>query len=101
MLISNIMSVFSCVVCGAQYTGSDQAPSTFLICSDERQYVGQEGQKWATRQDLMQRYKNVMQEVEPGVYSVNVEPKLCIGQQVPSICNRNWLSACRSCSRSV
>ncbi|GAB4821709.1 hypothetical protein N2152v2_008755 [Parachlorella kessleri] len=76
------MSHYTCTTCGAQYDASDQPPGNCSVCSDDRQYVLPSGQKWATREELIEQgYHNVITQVEPGVHSITVEPKLGIGQQ--------------------
>lgn len=65
---------YLCVTCGTQYPPSSKPPERCPICMDERQYVGINGQKWTTRQEMQGKYKNVIKEEEPGLYSINTEP---------------------------
>lgn len=70
-----------CVTCGAQFPASPEPPAMCPICTDERQYVGFQGQRWTTLADLRREHRNVVQEIEPGLTGVVTEPKFAIGQQ--------------------
>ncbi len=70
-----------CETCGTQYASGDQPPSHCTICTDERQYVGLDGQKWTTLGELRVSHKTVIQEEEPGLTSFAIEPRFAIGQR--------------------
>lgn len=71
-----------CVTCGAQYpTDASLEPERCLICEDERQYVGLNGQKWINREELQRSHKNVLREEEPDVLGIGTEPSFAIGQR--------------------
>lgn len=70
-----------CVTCGIQFAESDGPPRTCPICSDERQYVGWDGQKWTTLAEMRGHFKNTIREEEPGVHSIHTTPKIGIGQR--------------------
>jgi hypothetical protein len=70
-----------CVTCGTQYPPSAKPPKSCPICEDERQYVGLNGQEWTTLPAMQGKYKNIIKEEEPGLYSINPEPKVGIGQR--------------------
>jgi hypothetical protein len=42
------MEHWICVTCGTQFAQSETPPPTCPICSDPRQYIGYEGQRWTT-----------------------------------------------------
>jgi hypothetical protein len=75
------MTHFICVTCGMQYPASEKPPEGCPICLDERQYVGQGGQKWTTLDEYKKTHKNVFAEEEPGLHSIHPEPKAGIGQR--------------------
>jgi hypothetical protein len=75
------MNPFICVTCGAHYPEAAAPPAACAICEDERQYVGPEGQRWATLDGLRGDHRNVVEEVEPGLVGIATEPKVAIGQQ--------------------
>lgn len=70
-----------CVTCGTQFAESKGPPARCPICEDERQYVPPEGQKWTTLDALRASHKTTVKLEEPGLYSINAEPKVGIGQR--------------------
>ena len=78
---SAVGTPFICVTCGTQFSESEKPPAGCAICLDERQYVNPDGQKWTTLEALRSSHKNIIKQEEPGLYSINAEPKLGIGQR--------------------
>jgi hypothetical protein len=72
---------FLCVTCGTQFAESAKPPMRCAICEDERQYVGPDGQKWTTLEELRSTHKNTIKQEEPSLYSINTEPRFGIGQR--------------------
>ena len=72
---------FICVTCGTQFKESAAAPAGCPICEDERQYVGLDGQRWTTLDELRRDYRNRFHEEEDGLTSFVTEPKFGIGQR--------------------
>jgi glyoxylase-like metal-dependent hydrolase (beta-lactamase superfamily II) len=70
-----------CQTCGTQYADTKEPPSSCLICTDERQYVGLDGQMWITLEELRARHKTIIQQEEPGLTSFAIEPRFAIGQR--------------------
>ncbi|MEZ0076200.1 MBL fold metallo-hydrolase [Planotetraspora sp. GP83] len=68
-----------CVTCGVQYGASrDNCP----ICEDERQYVGWDGQRWTTLNELREAgHRARIEDEGPGVVGVGTEPPTAIGQR--------------------
>ncbi|MEU4828693.1 MBL fold metallo-hydrolase [Actinomadura sp. NPDC023710] len=67
-----------CVTCGVQYAGPrPDCP----ICEDERQYVGWEGQRWTTLEELRAGHHGRVAEEGPGVVGIGAEPSIAIGQR--------------------
>lgn len=75
------MSYPICVTCGIQLAAVDTPPALCLPCTDDRQYIGHEGQQWTTLDDLRQEHRNVFSSIEPGLHGIITEPKVAIGQQ--------------------
>lgn len=69
-----------CATCGSQYP-TESLPDRCIICDEERQYVGLDGQRWTQAIDLLKNHKNTWTDVEPGVFAIGVEPKFGIGQR--------------------
>ncbi|WP_335870990.1 hypothetical protein [Bacillus sp. 2205SS5-2] len=76
------MEKYICTTCGTQYPPSSQLPSHCVICSEERQYVNPEGQKWTTLTHMLesQTYNNSFQSEQKGLTSLTTEPRFGIGQ---------------------
>jgi glyoxylase-like metal-dependent hydrolase (beta-lactamase superfamily II) len=68
-----------CETCGVEHA---EAIGVCAICSDERQWVPAEGQKWATLEELARAQRRVhVTTLEPDLFGITVEPKVGIGQQ--------------------
>ncbi len=70
-----------CVTCGAQFAATAEPPSSCPVCEDERQYVGHEGQRWTTLDELRRDHRNQIEPIDPGLTGIAVEPRFAIGQQ--------------------
>jgi len=75
------MTNYICQTCGTQFTETTAPPERCPICEDERQYVGWEGQRWTTLQDLRQGHRTVVKPLEPGLTGIGIEPVFAIGQR--------------------
>jgi glyoxylase-like metal-dependent hydrolase (beta-lactamase superfamily II) len=69
-----------CVACSTQFPPGTGIPDACPICSDDRQYIPDAGQRWTTLGDEQGRHHNSFEEVEPGVTRITTTPKLGIGQ---------------------
>ena len=68
-----------CETCGVEHA---EALGVCAICSDERQWVPAEGQRWATLEELARAGRRVkIAELEPDLFGLTVEPNVGIGQQ--------------------
>jgi hypothetical protein len=74
-------TAFVCTTCGTQFAPSEAPPERCAICDDERQYVGYEGQCWTTLAALAGRHRTRVEEVEPGLLGIGLEPEFAIGQR--------------------
>jgi hypothetical protein len=72
---------FVCATCGAQFTPAQQPPPSCPICDDERQYVGPDGQRWTTHAELAETHAHRIEEVEPGLTGIGIDPSFAIGQR--------------------
>lgn len=75
------MTNFICRTCGTQFAESDAPPAACPICSDDRQYIGYDGQRWTTLEELQRDYHNVIKPVEPGLTGIGTHPTFAIGQR--------------------
>ena len=70
-----------CVTCGLQFAATDEAPTVCPICTDERQFVGWDGQRWTTLRDLQQGHRVVVREEDANLTGIGIEPQFAIGQR--------------------
>ncbi|MGI8967525.1 MAG: MBL fold metallo-hydrolase [Chloroflexota bacterium] len=70
-----------CVTCGTQFAETDHPPESCPICTDERQYVGWDGQQWTTLGDLQADHRHDIRELEPDLQGIGAEPSFAIGQR--------------------
>src|SRR4051794_37153399 len=75
------MPEYICVTCGTQYPERPQPPEHCVICSEERQYVGWQGQRWTTLEELRTDHHNRVAPEAPGLVGIGTEPKFAIGQR--------------------
>jgi hypothetical protein len=84
------MQTYICVTCGTQFAPSSEPPPGCPICLDERQYVGAGGQRWTTSGELGEAHHSRVEEIEPGLVGVGVEPSFAIGQRALHVESLLW-----------
>ena len=70
-----------CVTCGTQYPSASNVPPACPICKDERQYIGAQGQKWITLDDLRKTHRNVFFQEGEKLWGIHTQPEFAIGQR--------------------
>jgi len=76
------MTHFTCRTCAVQYADKPQPPPRCPICEDERQYVGWQGQRWTTIEELAaEGFRSDVRDLEPGLTGIGTVPALAIGQR--------------------
>ena len=75
------VSAYICATCGTQYPPSAEPPAECPICRDPRQYVGPQGQRWTTMEELAREHANRVDELEPGLLGIGTDPSFAIGQR--------------------
>ena len=75
------MENYICATCGVQYAETDAPPEHCLICEDERQYIGKDGQRWTTLAEMQKRYQNRVEAVDPDITGIGTTPGFAIGQR--------------------
>ena len=75
------MKNYICKTCGTQFPASQHPPAQCPICSDERQYIGWEGQQWTTLKDLQENHHTMIKTVEPNLTGIGMDPGFAIGQR--------------------
>lgn len=74
------MKSYICATCGTQHAPSDEPPPRCAICEDDRQYVGWEGQRWTTHDELAGEHAMRIEE-EAGLLAIGVTPAFAIDQR--------------------
>jgi hypothetical protein len=69
-----------CRTCGTWYPLNDH-PELCAICSDERQYIPEGGQKWTMPADLLEKYSIKLHQIKDRLYELEVNPTFAIGQR--------------------
>jgi hypothetical protein len=80
---------FVCVTCGTQFADSEEPPTECAICTDPRQYVPEEGQRWTTLDALSSDHRNEVRDDEE-LTGIGVEPWFAIGQRALLVDNVMW-----------
>jgi len=75
------LTIWLCATCGLEYPDSAQPPASCAICSDDRQYVTRDGQRWTTLADLQRDHSACLFEMEQGLFGITVTPKVGIGHR--------------------
>lgn len=70
-----------CITCGSQFADSPAPPDVCPVCSDERQYVGHDGQRWTTLDLLRRDHHNRFEQLEGDLIGIGTEPRFAIGQR--------------------
>src|SRR5918996_4036919 len=83
------MTHWICVTCGTQFADSDTQPAECAICTDPRQYVPEEGQRWTTLGELRAGHRNEIRD-DGGLTGIGVEPWFAIGQRALLVDNLMW-----------
>ncbi len=76
------MESWICITCGTSYPESEAPPAVCSICDEERQYIRAGGQQWTTLTKMSEAgYRNVFDELEPGLVAIRTEPTFAIGER--------------------
>ncbi len=75
------MPAFICITCGTQYADATRPPEHCTICSEERQYIGWQGQRWTTLDQLRTGHRNRLEDEGPGLVGIGTDPRFAIGQR--------------------
>lgn len=74
------MTNYICKTCGVQYADKANPPEDCLICRDERQYIGPNGQQWTTLDELRSGYRNTFKSEGTNITYIRTEPGFAISQ---------------------
>lgn len=74
------MDAYICETCGTQFAERSAPPDSCPICTDERQYVGWQGQTWTTLDELAATHRLVI-EPDHDLLGIGVTPRFAIPQR--------------------
>lgn len=69
-----------CETCGTQYPDTGALPAECAVCTDERQYVGWNGQRWTTHDALAARHRLRIED-DDGLLGLGITPGFAIPQR--------------------
>lgn len=75
------MEHWICVTCGSQFAAREEQPESCPICTDQRQYVGYNGQQWTTLAEMKKNGMHTVFKEEQGLLGIVTEPAFAIGQR--------------------
>ncbi len=76
------MEYWICTTCGTQFAQRQLAPEKCPLCTDQRQYVGYQGQQWTTLAAMQKDdFHNDIQEQEFRLFGIGTTPSFAIGQR--------------------
>ncbi len=84
------MTAFICETCGTQFRDTETPLAACAICLDERQYVGLGGQVWTTLESLGRTHRTRVEEAEPGLVGIGMDPRFAIGQRALLVGGLLW-----------
>ena len=68
------MPNFMCTTCGVQYGDSEVPVQSCVICSEERQFIGWQGQQWTTLEELRRDHRSRIEPEGSGLTGIGIEP---------------------------
>jgi glyoxylase-like metal-dependent hydrolase (beta-lactamase superfamily II) len=75
-----IMTSYICATCGTHYQPSGTPPAVCVICADDRQYIGWDGQTWITH-DVLAAEHQAHIEYDGDLLGIGVKPTFAIPQR--------------------
>ena len=75
------MACFLCSTCGTQYPETPAPPDSCVICAEERQYLGWQGQRWTTLAELRETHQARIEPEGSGLLGIGSRPDFAIAQR--------------------
>ena len=79
------MQSFLCVACGTQFAPTLNPPASCPICTDERQFVPRQRQRWTTMPELQRHCENEVIRVDDGLFAALWEHRV-VARQSDGMC---------------
>jgi glyoxylase-like metal-dependent hydrolase (beta-lactamase superfamily II) len=71
---------YVCATCGTQYSATVQPPESCRVCTDDRQHVGLNGQRWVTHDELAAQLHNRI-EYDADILGIGIVEPFAIPQR--------------------
>jgi hypothetical protein len=75
------MTLWICATCGIEHSDTPVPAAICEVCADERQYLREDGQRWATVDELRKDREWALDEIEDNLYQLSVSPPVGIGHR--------------------
>jgi hypothetical protein len=75
------MTLWLCATCGIEHADTPEPPVVCEICTDERQYLPEGGQRWTTVDELRKDRTWELKAIDDNLYEVSVFPSVGIGHR--------------------
>lgn len=76
-----------CTDCGTYFPNDKPIPEVCPVCTDDRQFVGPEGQTWTSQDKLRYKHNVLIKPIREGLYSLKMNPSFAIGQRAFLYCS--------------
>ncbi|MEO5745322.1 MAG: hypothetical protein ABIQ53_12150 [Terracoccus sp.] len=74
--------IWICATCAVETADLTTAPDSCAVCTDDRQWVPEAGQRWTSLDELRAAGTRIeVTEVEPELWGLKADPGVGIGQQ--------------------
>ncbi len=70
-----------CTACGTQYLQESSMLKFCPICSDDRQYIPEQGQTWTNLDNLSNKFSVITNKLSDNLYELKMVPSFAIGQR--------------------
>jgi hypothetical protein len=70
-----------CTTCGTQYPPDQQVPELCTICNDDRQYIGDNGQKWTSMEVLKNNYSTRISKLNDQIAALKMQPDFSLANR--------------------
>lgn len=75
-----------CTACGTEYSPAFNQQENCPICSNDRQYIPENGQAWTSIEELVQTYSILSKNLTEGLCELKMAPSFAIGQRALLVC---------------
>jgi hypothetical protein len=78
-----------CATCGTRYSNSKWSTDACIVCNDDRQYIGDDGQVWTSYEKLAKNRSIRFSQLKDQLYDLRITPAFAIGQKAHLVLSRS------------